>query len=135
MLKPHNLLYHPLSWESGTTIAQRYYENIDLSFQLIIGITVIPEMRRMYKHLQETRNNQASVKPHMYRTNSFLVGLLNLKNNSNMVVRVKPLYGTDLYTADSGTDTGLMILMPDKMYMVIEHECIWEIRSTVCHFP
>ena len=101
VLKPHNLLYHPFSWESGTTIAQRYYENIDLSFQLIIGITVIPEMRTMgvadnYKHLQETRNNHASIKPHMYRTNSFLAGLLNLKNNSNMVVCVKPLYGTDL---------------------------------------
>ena len=51
---------------------------------------------------------------------------LNLKNNSNMVVRVKPLYGTDLYTTDNGTDTGLM---PDKMYIVIEHECILEIKA------
>ena len=82
-----------------------------------------------YKHLQETRNNHVSIKSHMYRTNSFLAGFnlkklnsanytgLNLKNNSNMVVRVKPLYGTDLYTTDNGTDTGLM---PDKMYIVIE---------------
>jgi len=70
VLKPHNLLYHPLSWESGTSIAQRYYENIDLSFQLSIGNTVIPEMPTMgvadnYKHLQETRNNHVSIKPHM----------------------------------------------------------------------
>ena len=132
VLKPHNLLYHPLSWESGTSIAQRYYKNIDLSFQLSIGNTVIPEMPTMgvadnYKHLQETRNNHVSIKPHMYRTNSFLAGFnlkklnsanytgLNLKNNSNMVVRVKPLYGTDLYTTDNGTDTGLM---PDKIYML-----------------
>ena len=143
VLKPHNLLYHPLSWESGTSIAQRYYENIDLSFQLSIGNTVIPEMPTMevadnYKHLQETRNNHVSIKPHMYRTNSFLAGFnlkklnsanytgLNLKNNSNMVVRVKPLYGTDLYTTDNGTDTGLM---PDKMYIVIDHECILEINA------
>ena len=74
----------------------------------------------------------------MYRTNSFLAGFnlkklnsanytgLNLKNNSNMVVRVKPLYGTDLYTTDNGTDTGLM---PDKMYIVIEHGCILEIKA------
>ena len=49
-----------------------------------------------------------------------------MKNNSNMVVRVKPLYGTDLYITDNGTDTGLM---PDKMYIVIEHECILEIKA------
>jgi len=47
VLKPHNLLYHPLSWESGTSIAQRYYANIDLSFQLSIGNTM------QYRH---TRN-------------------------------------------------------------------------------
>jgi hypothetical protein len=70
----------------------------------------------------------------MYKTNSFLAGFnlkklnsanytgLNLKNNSNMVVRVKPLYGTDLYTTNSG-------LMPQKMYIVIEHECILEIKA------
>ena len=74
----------------------------------------------------------------MYRTNSFLAGVnlkklnsanytgLNLKNNSNMVVRVKPLYGTDLYATDNGTDTALM---PHKMYIVIEHECILEIKT------
>ena len=91
-----------------------------------------------YKHLQETRNNHVSIKPHMYRTNSFLAGFnlkklnsanytgLNLKNNSSMVVRVRPLNGTKLYTEDNGTDTGLM---PDKMYIVIEHECILEIKA------
>ena len=91
-----------------------------------------------YKHLQETRNNQVSIKPHMYRTNSFLAGFnlkklnsanytgLNLKNNSSMVVRVRPLNGTKLYTEDNGTDTGLM---PDKMCIVIEHECILEIKA------
>ena len=90
-----------------------------------------------YKHLRETRNNHLSIKPHI-RMNSFLAGFnlkklksanctgLNLKNNSNMVVRVKPLYGTDLYTTDNGTDTGLM---PDKMHIVIEHECIFEIKA------
>ena len=46
VLKPHNLLYQPLSWESGTSIAQRYYANIDLSFQLSIGNTVIPKCQR-----------------------------------------------------------------------------------------
>ena len=88
-----------------------------------------------YKHLHETRNNHISTKPHMYRTNSFLAGFnlkklnsanytgLNLKNNSSMVVRVKPLNGTRLYTEDNGTDTGLM---PDKMFIVIEHECIFK---------
>ena len=74
----------------------------------------------------------------MYRTNSFLAGFnlkklnsanytgLNLKNNSNMVVRVKPMYGTRLFTADNGVDTGVM---PQKMYIVIEHECILEIKA------
>ena len=87
-----------------------------------------------YKHLQETRNSRVSIKPHMYKTNSFLAGFnlkklnsanytgLNLKNNSSMVVRVKPLYGTSLYTTESG-------LMPQKMYIVIEHECILEIKA------
>ena len=91
-----------------------------------------------YKHLQETPNNHVSIKPQMYRTNSFLAGFnlkklssanytgLNLKKNSKMVVRVKPLYGTDLCTTDNGTDTGLM---PDKLYIVIEHECILEIKA------
>ena len=122
---------------------QSYFEDIDLQFQLSIGNTVIPEMPTLgvqdnYKHLQETRNNHVSIKPHMYRTNSFLAGFnlkklnsanytgLNLKNNSNMVVRIKPLYGTTLYTQNNGTDTGLM---PDKMYIVIEHECILEIKA------
>ena len=143
LLKPHNLLDHPLSYGSGVHTRQQYYEDLDLSFQLSIGNTVIPEMPTMgvaenYKHLQETRNNHVSIKPHMYRTNSFLAGFnlkklnsanytgLNLKNNSSMVVRVRPLNGTKLYTEDNGTDTGLM---PDKMYIVIEHECILEIKA------
>ena len=143
VLKPHNQLYHPLSWQSGVSTRQQYYEDLDLSFQLSIGNNVIPEMPTLgindnYKHLQETRNNHVSIKPHMYRTNSFLAGFnlkklnsanytgLNLKNNSSMVVRVKPLNGTKLYTEDNGTDTGLM---PDKMYIVIEHECILEIKA------
>ena len=82
MLKPHDLLYHPLWWESGTSIAQRYYyyENIDLSFQLSIGNTVIPEMPTMgvadnYKHLQETRNNHVSIKPRMYRDEFLFSGV------------------------------------------------------------
>ena len=143
LLKPNNLLYHPLSYGSGVHTRQQYYEDLDLSCQLSIGNTVIPEMPTMgvadnYKHLQETRNNHVSIKPHMYRTNSFLAGFnlkklnsanytgLNLKNNSSMVVRVRPLNGTKLYTEDNGTDTGLM---PDKMYIVIEHECILEIKA------
>ena len=48
----------------------------------------------------------------------FLIILLN--------VLLRPLYGTDLYTTNNGTDTGLM---PDKMYIVIEHECILEIKA------
>ena len=139
LLKQHNLLYHPISYDALHVIGQNYREDLDLSFQLSIGNTVIPEMPTMgvmdnYKHLQETRNNHVSIKPHMYKTNSFLAGFnlkklnsanytgLNLKNNSNMVVRVKPLYGTDLYTTNSG-------LMPQKMYIVIEHECILEIKA------
>ena len=43
-----------------------------------------------------------------------------------MVVRVKPMYGTRLFTADNGVDTGVM---PQKMYIVIEHECILEIKA------
>ena len=143
VLKAHNLLYHPLAWESETHNRQDYYEDLDLSFQLSMGNTIIPEMPTMgmchnYKHLQETRNNHVSIKPQMYRTNSFLAGFnlkklnsanytgLNLKNNSNMVVRVKPLYGTKPYTENNRTDTGLM---PDKMYIGIEHECILEINA------
>ena len=144
VLKPHNLLYHPLGWETNTHITQEYFRNVDLQFQLSIGNMVIPEMPTSgvadnYKHLQETRNNHVSIKPHMYRTNSFLAGFnlkklnsanytgLNLKNNSNMVVRVKPLDGTRLFTEDvGGGNTGLM---PDKMYIVIEHECILEIKA------
>ena len=143
VLKAHNLLYHPLAWESETHNRQDHYEDLDLFFQLSIGNTVIPEMPTMgvcdnYKHLQETRNNHVSIKPQMYRTNSFLAGFnlkklnsanytgLNLKNNSNMVVRVKPLYGTKPYTENNRTDTGLM---PDKMYIGIERECILEINA------
>ena len=143
VLKAHNLLYHPLAWESETHNRQDYYDDLDISFQLSIGNTVIPEMPTKgvcdnYKHLQETRNNHVSIKPQMYRTNSFLAGFnlmklnsanytgLNLKNNSIMVVRVKPLYGTKLYTENNGTDTALM---PDKMYIVIEHECILDIKA------
>ena len=143
VLKPHNLLYHPLSFQNSVSTSQSYFEDIDLQFQLSVGNTVIPEMPTLgvqdnYKHLQETRNNHVSIKPHMYRTNSFLAGFnlkklnsanytgLNLKNNSNLVVRIKPLYGTTLYTQNNGTDTGLM---PDKMYIVIEHECILEIKA------
>ena len=143
VLKPHNLLYHPLGWQNQVSVTQQYYEDLDLSFQLSIGNTAIPEMPTMgitdnYKHLQETRNNHVSIKPHLYRTNSFLAGFnlkklnsanytgLNLKNNSSMVVRVKPLTGTRPYTEDNGTDTGPM---PDKMFIVIEHECILEIKA------
>ena len=49
VLKPHNhnLLYHPLSWESGTSIAQRYYENIVLSFfSWVLVIPSYPKCRR-----------------------------------------------------------------------------------------
>ena len=143
VLKPHNLLYHPLAFETSVSTAQNYFEDLDLQFQLSIGNTVIPEMPTLgitdnYKHLQETRNNHVSIKPQMYRTNSFLAGFnlkklnsanytgLNLKNNSNMVVRCKPIYGTRLFTENNGTDTGLM---PQKMYIVIEHECILEIKA------
>ena len=138
-LKQHNLLYHPISYDALHVIGQNYREDLDLSFQLSIGNAVIPEMPTMgvmdnYKHLQETRNNHVSIKPHMYKTNSFLAGFnlnklnsanytgLNSKNNSNMVVRVKPLYGTSLYTLESG-------LIPQKMYIVIEHECTLEIKA------
>ena len=94
-----------------------------------------------YKHLQETRNNHVSIKPQMYRTDSFLAGFnlkklisanytgLNLKNNSNMVVRCKPIYGTRLFTENNGVDNVDTGLMPQKMYIVIEHECILEIKA------
>ena len=84
VLRPHNLLYHPLGWETSTHITQEYHRDLDLQFQLSIGNMVIPEMPTSgiadnYKHLQETRNNHVSIKPHMYRTNSFLAGFC-LKN-------------------------------------------------------
>ena len=50
----------------------------------------------------------------------------NLKTNSKMVVRWKPIYGTRLFTQSNGVDTGPM---PQRMYIVIEHQCILEVEA------
>ena len=56
--------------------------------------------------------------------NSSYTGM-NLKNNSNMVLRVKPLDGTTLYTS---------AVMPKTLYLLLQHECILEIRSNSVTF-
>ena len=45
---------------------------------------------------------------------------MNLKNNSNMVVKIKALDGATLYTESK---------MAEGLYMLMVHECILEIRS------
>ena len=45
---------------------------------------------------------------------------MNLNNNSNMVIKIKPLDGSTLYDQHR---------MPDRMYILMQYECILEIRS------
>ena len=56
---------------------------------------------------------------------AFYTGL-NLKNNSNMVVKIKAMEGSTLY---SGAGK-----MAERIYMLMVHECILEIRSNSVTF-
>ena len=136
VLKHHNLLYHPFSWKSGTW---KYWFILSVGYwQYRHTQNANDEVSDSYKHLQETRNKHFKSNLISIGTNSFSAGFNlkklnsanymgpNLKNNSNIVVRVKPVHGTHLFTTDNGTGTGLL---PEKMYIVIEHECILEIKA------
>ena len=72
-----------------------------------------------------------------YRSHAFMYGFnlqklesanytgMNLKNNSNMVIKIKALDGSTLYTENK---------MAERVYMLMVHECILEIRSNSVTF-
>ena len=61
----------------------------------------------------------------IYKIRKRLLHRFNLKNNSNMVVKIKALDGSTLYTENK---------MAERLYMLMVHECILEIRSNSVTF-
>ena len=72
-----------------------------------------------------------------YRSHAFMYGFslqklesaaytgLNLKNNSNCVIKIKALDGSTLYDDSK---------MAERLYILMVHECILEIRSNSVTF-
>ena len=72
-----------------------------------------------------------------YRSHAFMFGFnlqklesanytgMNLKNNSNMVVKIKAMDSSTLYNNN---------YMAERLYMLMVHECILEIRSNSVSF-
>ena len=110
ILKEYNSLYHPLS-QQGDKVDSGYYNPIyDLTASLVIGNQVIPSqeiqgVREAYVHLMHCADNPLLVRSEDYKTQAFMFGFnlqklesaaytgMNLKNNSNMVVKIRPLDG------------------------------------------
>ena len=108
-LKEYNSLYHPLSQQSA--VDSGYYNPIYvLTASLVIGNQVIPSqeiqgVREAYVHLMHCADNPLLVRSKGYKTQAFMFGFnlqklesaaysgMNLKNNSNMVVKICPLDG------------------------------------------
>ena len=142
ILKEYNSLYHPLAHQ-GSAVDAGYYDPIyDLTASLVIGNQVIPSqeiqgVREAYVHLMHCADNPLLVRSEDYKTQAFMFGFnlqklesanytgMNLKNNSNMVVKIKPLDGTTLYTSE---------FMPTRMYIHMVYETILEIRSNSVTF-
>ena len=141
LLKPYNFMYHPLA---HVTNDLGYYDpEHDLSASLVIGNQVIPSqeiqgVREAYAHLMHCADKPMLVRAEDYRSHAFMYGFnlqklesanytgMNLKNNSNMVVKIKALEGSTLYSAPGK--------MAERIYMLLVHECILEIRSNSVSF-
>ena len=136
-----NAMYHPLA-QSTSVLYGGYDSNYDLSASLVIGNQVIPTqevqgVKEAYLHLMHCSEKPFLIRAEDYQTQKFMFGFnlmkfenssytgMNLKNNSNMVLRVKPLDGTTLYTS---------AVMPKTLYLLLQHECILEIRSNSVSF-
>ena len=142
ILKEYNSLYHPLAHQ-GSAVDVGYYDpTYDLTASLVIGNQVIPSqeiqgVREAYVHLMHCADNPLLVRSEDYKTQAFMFGFnlqklesaaytgLNSKNNSNLVVKIRPLDGSTLYSSD---------FMPTRMYIHMVHECILEIRSNSVTF-
>ena len=142
ILKEYNSLYHPLAHQ-GSAVDAGYYDPIyDLIASLVVGNQVIPSqeiqgVREAYVHLMHCADNPLLVRSEGFKTQAFMLGFnlqklesanytgMNLKNNSNMVVKIKQLDGTTLYTSE---------FMPTRIYVMLIHECILEIRSNSVTF-
>ena len=142
ILKEYNSLYHPLAHQ-GSAVDSGYYDPIyDLTASLVIGNQVIPSqeiqgVREAYVHLMHCADNPLLVRSEDYKSQAFMSGFnlqklesaaytgLNLKNNSNAVIKIKPLDGTTLYSSS---------FMPTRMYIHMVHECILEIRTNSVTF-
>ena len=149
ILKEYNSLYHPLS-QQGDKVDSGYYNPIyDLTASLVIGNQVIPSqeiqgVREAYVHLMHCADNPLLVRSEDYKTQAFMFGFnlqklesaaytgMNLKNNSNMVVKIRPLDGAFLY--GTGNTVHPAGIMPERMYIHMVHECILEIRSNSVTF-
>ena len=136
-------MYHPLA---HVTNDLGYYDpEHDLAASLVIGNQVIPSqeiqgVREAYAHLMHM---QCSDKPMLvraedYRSHAFMYGFnlqkiesaaytgLNLKNNSNCVIKIKAMEGSTLYSGDGK--------MAERLYILMVHECILETRISMNNF-
>ena len=119
-----------------------YDPKYDLSASLIIGNQVIPSqeiqgVREAYVHLMHCADKPMLVSADDYRSHAFMFGFnlqklesanytgMNLKNNSNMVVKIKTMDNSTLYNNN---------YMAERLYMLMVHECILEIRSIYVTF-
>ena len=125
ILKEYNFMYHPLA--HVTNDLGNYDPEYDLSASLIIGNQVLPSqeiqgIREAYAHLMHCADKRVLVSAEDYRSHAFLYGFnlqklesanytgMKLKNNSNMVVKVKAMEGSTLYT-DSKMGERLFLLI------------------------
>ena len=140
LLKEYNRMYHPLG--NITNDVGIYNPEYDLSASLVVGNQVIPSqeiqgVREAYAHLMHCSDKPILVRAEDYRSHAFMYGFnlqklesanytgMNLKNNSNMVIKIKALDGSTLYSEKK---------MAERMYMLLVHECILEIRSNSVTF-
>ena len=110
ILKEYNLPYHPLS-QQGDKVDSGYQDPIyGLTASLVIGNQVIPSqeiqfVREACVHLMHCADNPLLVRSEDYKPQAFMFGFnlqklesaaysgLNFKNNSNMVIKIRPLDG------------------------------------------
>ena len=120
LLKEYLRMYHPLGVVS---LDKGFYDpEYDLSASLITGNQVIPSqeiqgVREAYVHLMHCADKPMLVSAEDYRSHAFMFGFnlqklesanytgMNLKNNSNMVVKIKALDGSTLYIQLHGRET------------------------------
>ena len=109
---------------------------------MIIGNQVIPSqeiqgVREAYAHLMHCADKPILVRVEDYRSHVFMYGFnlqelesadytgMNLAHNSIMVVKIKALSGSTLYTESK---------MAERLYILMVHECMLEIRSNSVTF-